>query len=136
MPCFGVSFIAQFFIITTATTSKCTYPCASHPYKHSESSDHGPINSWDRQPFITTVNTRSVTMCQESMVVHSHLLAEPPPLTLRRCLTANQALRWLSDTSSGIISSAITVARRRFGSDSRPNPNYSFSDCKHTISRS
>eukprot|EP00054_Salpingoeca_dolichothecata_P007214 m.41893 g.41893 ORF g.41893 m.41893 type:complete len:814 (+) comp16925_c0_seq2:2-2443(+) len=39
-----------------------------------ESSDHGPINSWDRQPFLTTVRTGKPSMQMEIRKVYNNLL--------------------------------------------------------------
>ena len=39
-----------------------------------ESSDHGPINSWDRQPFLTTVRTGQPSMIPEFNEIHHNFL--------------------------------------------------------------
>ena len=52
-----------------------------------ESGDHGPFNSWDRQPFLTTVRTGKPDMTMKEREIHHNfcesygplLPASPPP---------------------------------------------------------
>merc|ERR1712166_1221572 len=41
-----------------------------------ESGDHGPINSWDRQPFLTTVRTGEPSMILEWRDIHHNFLID------------------------------------------------------------
>merc|ERR1712046_88463 len=39
-----------------------------------ESGDHGPINSWDRQPYITTVRTGKPSLVPENRYIHHNFI--------------------------------------------------------------
>ena len=39
-----------------------------------ESSDHGPINSWDRQPFLTTVRTGQPSLIPDFNIAHNNFI--------------------------------------------------------------
>jgi hypothetical protein len=41
-----------------------------------ESGDHGPFNSWDRQPFLTTVNTGEPSLLMAPRLIHHNFLID------------------------------------------------------------
>ena len=45
-----------------------------------ESGDHGPFNSWDRQPFLTTVRTGKPDMTMKEREIHHNFCESYGPL--------------------------------------------------------
>lgn len=63
-----------------------------------ESGDHGPFNSWDRQPFLTTVRDGSPSMIMAWRHIHHNFFIDvrERSTTHRTCLRGRQLVSWTS----------------------------------------